>query len=170
LYGTGANPPQSFDGGTVYSFSSSSGLTRIHAFEGEINGGFPPTIDPGPQVFAGLTRAGDGYLYGITESGLLFRHLPGSGPGVEELATVPGAGLSAWIQSTDGSLYGTTVTSGETGMLHRRDPAGTVTALKIFTADDGPPIALVETPDGSLIGTTHDAGPAGGGTLFRFTP
>ena len=82
----------------------------------------------------------------------------------------------ALLAASDGALYGTTYTGGDSGVgivfsgaLFRIDGAGAFTLLHSFTGLDGarPMAGLIEASDGFFYGTTWGGGPAGVGTVYR---
>jgi uncharacterized repeat protein (TIGR03803 family) len=90
----------------------------------------------------------------------------------------------ALVQYTDGSLYGTTFSGGDTincsppygcGSIFKITMSGALTTLHNFEGKDGvqPQAGLVLASDGNFYGTTSLAGGVNGGgigTIFRMTP
>jgi uncharacterized repeat protein (TIGR03803 family) len=146
----------------------SQGISPLYSFTGLKDGGNPE---------AGLIQAGDGNLYGTTESGgsngfgTVFQistggllnplHLFTNGDGA-----YPYAGL---IQASDGNLYGTTQGGGTDngGTFFRISTNGAFAALYSFNGANGysPVASLVQAGDGSLYGTTQYGGAYGNGTV-----
>lgn len=162
--------------GTVFKITLTGKLTVLHTFHpGE-----------GGESFATVVQATDGNFYGTTEiggeydSGTVFRVTPS---GVfttlydfcaQELC-VDGAGpRGPLMQASDGNLYGTTSSGGESpseGTVFRITPRGALTVLHSFTISDGsnPYDGLVEGTDGKLYGTTPQGGNVNDGTAFSIT-
>ena len=88
--------------------------------------------------------------------------------------------LAALVQGTDGNLYGTASTGGDTtgGAVFEIMPTGTLTSLYSFCALPGcgdgsfSTSALVVGMDGNFYGTTDKGGAYStiGGTVFKMTP
>ena len=84
------------------------------------------------------------------------------------------------VQGTDGNLYGTTSTGGNTscnppkgcGTVFKVAPTGTLTTLYDFDLTHGkyPFAGLVLGTDGNFYGTTTNGGVNNEGTVFRMTP
>jgi uncharacterized repeat protein (TIGR03803 family) len=101
-----------------------------------------------------------------------------------------GRSPSTLIQTTNGDLYGTTVTggsnknvlcsdavpSGGCGTIFKLTPKGTLTTVYNFCSmpncADGaiPAAALIQATNGDLYGTTERGGTGNGGTVFKITP
>ena len=84
---------------------------------------------------------------------------------------------SGIIQTSDGSLYGTTsglFSRGSFGSVFKIDPAGGLTTLHRFSGNDGyNPGPLTQVSDGKLYGTTEGGPPIGlplKATVFRIDP
>jgi uncharacterized repeat protein (TIGR03803 family) len=144
--------------------------------------------------YAGLIEGFDGRLYGTAgygggqygNGGVFALGKDGSGYTVlYAFGSNPSDGnysLSALVQGSDGTLYGTTTLGGAYAALNQL--GGTVFAIQpdgsgfhvihsfnSFPADGITPYGpLVIGPDGALYGTTPEGGLYGGGTLFRLTP
>jgi uncharacterized repeat protein (TIGR03803 family) len=126
----------------------------------------------GAVPYAQLIQGTDGNLYGATERGgqendknygTVFSVTP---DGVITLlhsfrvsdGAYPDGGL---VQSTDGSLFGTTTRGGMTwGTIFRIPPGGPLTTLYSFGDTDGeyPAASLVEGSDANLYGTSVRGG------------
>jgi uncharacterized repeat protein (TIGR03803 family) len=171
--------------GTVFQITTNGILTTLASFNG--------TNGSAPQ--AGLIRGRDGCFYGTTLNGGTFTNQSGNRPfgtifkmnsngmlnSLYSFSGGPNDGYNpydALLQSTDGSLYGTTWGGGayDMGVIFRVTTTGVLTALYSFHAyfalprDGGQPYAgLVQGADGYFYGTTHGAGAYGGGTFFRFS-
>ena len=111
-----------------------------------------------------MIAPGDGYLYGTTRSGTVFRLRP-DGSGFQTLHTFTYADGSApeaaLVAPGDGFLYGTTFTGGvrDCGVVFRLSPDGTgFTVLHDFNRMDGanPHGTLAAPGDGFLYGTEND--------------
>jgi len=128
----------------------------LHAFD----------LASGAIPWAGLTRGGDGRLYGTTSAGGAYGHgtIFRYDPSTETFAKVhdfDGTGgkepVAELLLAADGALYGTTYYGGAmmSGTLFRYDTgSGTFTSLFSFPYDELPGGKLVEAGDGSLYGTT----------------
>jgi uncharacterized repeat protein (TIGR03803 family) len=169
--------------GTVFKISTSGTLTTLHSFD---------TSD-GAAPNAGLVQATDGNLYGTTAGGGAY----GNGT-VFKISTsgrlttlyafcaqpncadgqAPFAGL---VQGTDGNLYGSTTSGGDTncgvgsapgcGTVFKITLSGKLTTLHMFSGNDGaiPFAGLLQATDRVFYGTTTYLGPSGGGTIFKVT-
>jgi len=84
----------------------------------------------------------------------------------------------ALIQSSDGSLYGTTVAAGanESGTVFKITVDGSLTTLYSFCSEanctDGfaPGTGLIQGSKGDFFGTTSQGGANGAGTVFKISP
>ena len=182
LYGT------TLGGGGAMGLSSSGTVYRLHPATGEVTTLHSFTwMGPGkpinPSPYAGLTQAGDGFLYGTTAYGGAF----GTGsiyrlePVTDEVSTVYSFTIgqdgrvpfAALMEARDGFLYGTTEQGGtaNAGTVYRLDPAtGAVTTVHSFpgTAPGGgsPLAGLTQAAAGFLYGATSgQSTPAGGNRL-----
>ena len=186
FYGTTTNGGT--DGnGTIFKITPSGSLATLYRFS---QGG--PT--DGTVPYAGLVQATNRYLYGTTwigginGEGAVFKISPSG-----TLTTLyafcsqsacadgshPSAGL---VQSTNGTLYGTTTGGGASGMgtVFKITPSGALTTIYSFCSQSGCPdgsmpyggLTLASNED--LYGTTNAGGahcaPYGCGTVFRITP
>jgi uncharacterized repeat protein (TIGR03803 family) len=174
-----------FGAGTVFQMApDGSGFNVLYTFAGGADGGL---------VLAGLIQGSDGMLYGTTAVGGGFQTCAASGCGTiftigtdgsgyailhsfTGTATDGGIPVGGLIQTSDGTLYGTTSGSGANG-------AGTIfqiatdgsgfTLLHSFEPGSGdganPRSGLFQGNDGFLYGTTLGGG-VEGGTIFRIAP
>lgn len=78
------------------------------------------------------------------------------------------------LETTDGSLHGTTVLggSGDVGVVFRVLPGRSIVTRDLADATTGknPYAGLVQTDDGTLYGTTRVGGANGSGTFFTIAP
>jgi uncharacterized repeat protein (TIGR03803 family) len=139
---------------------------------------------------AGLVQASNGDFYGTTNvggtanSGTIFRITP---EGV--LTTIysfcarsgcaDGANPSAApVQGSNGELYGTTQSGGDTGSgtIFELTPSGTLTTLHSFCSQPGcedgqvPATGLIQATNGLFYGTTDGFEFTEPGTVFELTP
>jgi uncharacterized repeat protein (TIGR03803 family) len=188
LYGTtyygGAN-----NAGTVFKLTLGGTLTTLYSFcsqSGCTDGNNPWGLIQGTDGnFYGTTAFGGnspscfptacGTVFKITLSGKLTTlHSFCSPSGCAE-GGLPYSGL---VQATNGSLYGTTSSGGNTGngAVYKITPSGTLTTLYNFCSQsnciDGRISlgSLVQASDGNLYDTTTINGPNGFGTVFKMTP
>jgi uncharacterized repeat protein (TIGR03803 family) len=168
--------------GTVFKITPSGTLTTLYSLcslancaDGEYAGGM---VQASNGNLYGITYAGGtdggGTVFKITPSGTLttlysFCSLANCTDGQN-----PEAGL---VQTTNGSLYGTTLNGGAYGggTIYKITPSGTFTTLYSFCSlancADGQNLysGLVQATDGDLYGTTHGGGAYGSGTIFAIT-
>jgi uncharacterized repeat protein (TIGR03803 family) len=175
LYGVTGGGGGGNNAGVVFKLDSVGQETVLHAFSGELDGGFPE---------AGLLRDSAGNLYGTTTvgggagiGGTVFK-LDSAGNFTTLYAFSGGADggdpSSVLIQDNAGNLYGTTRQGGiffdecasGCGVVFKLDPTGKESVLYSFCsvvvsglcADGANPFAgVVEDESGNLYGTT--AGP-----------
>jgi uncharacterized repeat protein (TIGR03803 family) len=160
--------------GTVFSVSSSGGLTNLWSFTGGMDGGEPS---------AGLALGIDGNFYGTTVSGgangwgTVFKITPAG-----TLTTLaqfnfatnganPVAGL---VQGSDDNFYGTTLNGGAArlGTVFQITPSGTLTTLFNFEGvpnGSNPGVGLVQGSDSNFYGSTRDGGTFDAGMAFKIT-
>ncbi|HXM41403.1 MAG TPA: choice-of-anchor tandem repeat GloVer-containing protein, partial [Bryobacteraceae bacterium] len=163
---------------TVFKITPEGALTTLHTFDGT-DGSVPwGLVQAASGDFYGTTYLGGAYgqgtVFKVTPSGALttlysFCAQSGCPDGAG-----PYGGLA---QSTDGALYGTTVTGGSNhvGTFFKVTTNGTLTTLYSFCSGacaDGyyPYSGLVLASDGDFYGTTQRGGPDGYGTAFKITP
>ena len=160
--------------GTVFKIDATGNLTTLHSFSGFPNDGANP--------IAGLIQGSDGNFYGTTAlggmfyQGTLFRITPAgavtivrSFSGLLGDGSVPMGGL---VQTSDGSLFGTTALGGAHSMgTVFRTALGIVVTLHSFSGspDEGanPTAKLVRGSDGNFYGTTVRGGTQNRGTVFK---
>jgi uncharacterized repeat protein (TIGR03803 family) len=139
---------------------------------------FGVATNDGQRPLAALIEGGDGYLYGVTETGGQFGFgtvfkLDKGGSNFAVLLSFAGTNgaypEARLLEGSDGSLYGTTSGGGpgtnDYGVLFRLNKNGeNFELLKFFAGTDGanPVSGLIEGADGGLYGTTL----FGGGTNF----
>lgn len=189
LYGTTVQGGRQ-NQGTMFRISPTSPypLTLLYSFCSQTNctdGSFP---------YAGVMQHTNGNFYGTTRSGgndglgTIFQYTPGKSGSVGALAKVydffetegmsPYAGL---VETTSGSLYGTTSTGG----THNGQLNGNGTIFEFTPSDRNLTIAHVFAPqstegaypfgtlvvyNGNIYGTTQNGGTHGYGTVFELLP
>jgi uncharacterized repeat protein (TIGR03803 family) len=196
FYGTTASGGQ-FNRGTVFTVTLSGEETVLYSFAGGTNDGAYPQ---------GLIQGSDGGFYGTTNDGgkgVCPRTQPAGGTAGNESAcgTVfrvtaegeeqvlyfftgeadggePNGGL---VQDSNGNLYGTTASGGNTsedcgavgcGVVFQLTLTGTESVLHAFaasTSDGALPTSLMLGIDGNLYGTTQLGGRSSDGTVFQVT-
>jgi uncharacterized repeat protein (TIGR03803 family) len=151
LYGL-CNSGGPLRGGVVYALNTDgSNFAVLREFDA--------TAEGSPQDR--LIEGSDGFLYGATRSGVVFRLRPDSSA-YEALADLPrGANESfALLEAHDGTLYGTTsYTTGGGGLVYRMaKDGGGLNVIHEFKGDlRGGAVALgalAAAPDGRLFGVT----------------
>ena len=197
FYGTteyaGANCLAYYDycGGTIFKITPSGTFTTLYSFCSQAG------CADGSQPTAGLVQATDGNFYGTTYAGgvqanycaqgTVFKVTPtGAFTTLYNFGQQPGCSdgsrpLGALIQGTDGNLYGTTVSGGNSyhyGTVFKITTAGTLTTLKVLQFPQQPFAGLVQGADGKFYATTHYGGGGGYcgqpshvgcGTVFKIT-
>lgn len=179
--------------GTVFKVTPSGVLTVLHSFhDGSVaNDGINPE--------SGLVEGSDGNFYGTTENGgsagfgTVFKMTPGGQVtilhsfGDGSVVNDGQCPMSALVQTSDGSFYGTTSYGGSTVDLTKPAKSGSGTVFKITPSgaeiilhsfgdgsvtNDGlePQASLIQASDGNFYGTTEWGGKAGEGAAFRMTP
>lgn len=164
----------SANAGAVVQVRRDGTIAVLYAFTGGADGAYP---------YAGLTQAADGSYYGTTAQG------GDSNAGTVFQITSAGAFTriysftggddggypsGALIQTSDGSLYGTTSGGGSlgAGTVFRLAADGTFTTVYAFTgASEGgyPAAGVVQAGDGNLYGTTTQGGDGSNGTVYQLT-
>jgi uncharacterized repeat protein (TIGR03803 family) len=175
LYGTTLNGGASRFG-TVFQITTAGSFTVAHEFGGGSDGRYPDEL-------ATLVQGSDGDLWGTTGWGGTFNKgtiFKTTLTGAEAVVLSFGEGNegqspnSALVQSSDGSLFGTTYTGGsddcQCGTVFKLTPAGTFTSLLNLSHPYG---ALTRATDANLYGTTWPADSSPqfpGGVAFQMTP
>jgi uncharacterized repeat protein (TIGR03803 family) len=171
-----------YNAGTVFKISPTGGLTNLHSFTGESDGGYPE---------AGLVQGSDGYFYGTTSqngtdnSGTVFK-IATNGVLTSLHSFNLNDGFSPYgdlVPGSDGNFYGTTYEGGAfqtgyrlgPGTVFKITPNGVLTSLHSFNGEDGanPYAGLVQGRDGNFYGTTSDVSVDGStygyGTVFKIS-
>jgi uncharacterized repeat protein (TIGR03803 family) len=178
--------------GTVFRIAfDGSGFQVLHNFSATTDNattGLTENAD-GATPLAGLVDGADGFYYGVTSTGGT------AGAGVVFAISSDGGTFTVLhafdvsngsrptaplLLGTDGKLYGTTSTGGQTaagaastfGTMFSIDRAGTgFSRLYNFdtTHGSGPNSRLLELSSGVLVGTAIAGGRCGYGTLFRYS-
>ena len=190
--------------GTVFKITAAGTLTTLYSFCAL---GYPCPDGYGPDT--GLIQGVDGNFYGITGDGGSSNYCVGPNCGTVFKITPQGAlttlysfcsqsgcpdgayPIAALVQSSDGTLYGTTYFGGaNSGCINDENGCGTVfkitldgtlTTLYSFCSQSGctdgayPYAGLVQGTDGNFYGTTAGGGtmdcdPFPCGTVFKITP
>lgn len=143
------------------------------------------TSSNGTMPVAGLIRASDHLLYGITQSGgmhsegAIYQYDPAFDTYIKKFdfeRTISGASpLGSLLQASDGKLYGTCMEGGANnkGVLFRFDPVSNAYEVKVtFDGLNGnsPYGELMQASDGKIYGMTHEGGTSNNGVLFQFDP
>ncbi|MBX7212133.1 MAG: cadherin-like beta sandwich domain-containing protein [Verrucomicrobiaceae bacterium] len=171
--------------GSVFKITPSGTFTTLALFTGTAG------AYPGSSPQTRLMLAGDGNLYGTTNSsgtggssGTIFRVNVAAGT-VTSLASFTGTAgavpgntpATNLLLGSDGKLYGTTNSggAGNFGTIYSITTGGVFTSLASFTGTTGaalgttPSSNVVEGADGSLYGTTTTGGTSSVGTAYRCT-
>ncbi|HEY3676060.1 MAG TPA: choice-of-anchor tandem repeat GloVer-containing protein [Candidatus Tumulicola sp.] len=177
LYGT-TNGGGAYNGGTVFSLTTSGEEAVLHSFGEGTDGKAPDSSNVTPL---GGALYGTTYQGGKYGKGIVFKMLPSgemktlySFGGKIDDGSYPESGVIAYR----GSLYGTTQTGGASdyGTIFRVTLEGKETTLFSFDGGDGrSPWGRLLAEGSNLYGTTFTGGPdlgtyLQGGTAFRFTP
>jgi uncharacterized repeat protein (TIGR03803 family) len=186
FYGTtlysGANK-----GGTAFDITSGGAMTTVYNFCSQLNcadGGNPYVglILATNGNFYGTDTAGGAHRYGtvfeLTPAGTLTTLYNFCGQ-VNSVGCADGSEpLGGLTQATNGNIYGTTETGGNSdhGTIFELRPGGTLKRLHNFGVSDGcyPVSGLIQASNGNFYGTTGECGvnPPGtaSGTVFEITP
>jgi len=160
--------------GTAYRVTPSGTMTVLYAFaQGSADGKVP---------WAALIQGADGNFYGTTlgggasNQGTVFSLTPSGTETVLYSFTGQADGsqpVSALLQASDGTLYGTSSGGSGAGSVFKITTHGDFTLLHAFVGDsaDGSSAsaALVQGNDGNLYSTTQKGGAFNLGTLFEVT-
>jgi uncharacterized repeat protein (TIGR03803 family) len=169
--------------GTVFQITPSDKLTTLHIFDGSDGAlpGYDGTLIEGLDgnlygtAIDGGTSSYGGTIFKITGAGKFttlyhFCSQPNCSDGASPVESL--------VQASDGNLYGTTVSGGNSvgyGTIFKITPQGVLTTLYDFCSlpncADGfsPQAALIQGTDGNFYGTTTTGGSGGAGTVFRFS-
>ncbi len=172
LYGTSYSGGQ-YNAGTVFELTLSGTETILHSFKGNPDGANPygSLVQLSDNSFYGTTING-----GVNNQGTIFKITPGGTLTVLHSFSAAADGDnpdSGVIQAADGKLYGTTSTSGPSGVgtIYSISTTGTgyhlVHQFSSSTDGAGPIAGVIQATDGKLYGTTSSGGPNGGGTAYR---
>jgi uncharacterized repeat protein (TIGR03803 family) len=180
-------------GGTIFEITAAGKLTTLYNFCSQTN------CTDGATPSAALVLGTDGNFYGTTSQGgtnvnnpdcpsgcgTIFKFTPG-----HELTTLynfcstsscidgykPAAAL---VQGSDGALYGTVTSGGDTsseaGLIFRITPGGQISLVYSFCAQSGCPdgaypyAGLTLGSDGNFYGTASGGGANDFGTAFEFS-
>jgi len=160
LYGTTQNGGFQ-DDGTVFRLTTNCLFTMVTSFN--YQSWYPQ---------AGLILGSDGYIYGVTVSGTVFR-LATNGTMTTVAILTNCNPKAALLQGNDGNYYSTTYSGGNNndGSVFQLKTNGTVTTLYSFDQWDGlrPQAPLVLGSDGNFYGTTSAGGSYNYGTVFKVT-
>jgi uncharacterized repeat protein (TIGR03803 family) len=157
--------------GTIFRISHSGEFEVLFNFD-VVHGAFP---------YAGLIQANDGNFYGVTAgggahfSGVVFRMTPTHQVTVLHDFTGGADGAEAYgglVQATDGNLYGTTSSGGDSGwgvLFRINTTTGQFSILHSFDlSSGGDPQGLIQHTNGFLYGDTYSGGAGFRGVFFRF--
>ena len=163
--------------GVVFRLTSNGTETLLHSFP--VNSG----IQFQGRASAGLLRASDGNLYGVTVSGgtsnegVVYRLTPdGDQSIVYSFSGSPDGTnpIGPLVHDGTGNLYGVTNHGGtsNTGTIFKVTTSGVETVLHSFTGVDGafPLCGLTVGSDGNFYGAVFEGGSTGHGTIYKITP
>lgn len=154
---------------SIFKVSTSRVFAEIFKFD----------LTDGCCIGQGITLASDGNFYGVapaggaTGNGLLFKVSPtGSFADLYDFTGGTDGGLpfAPPIEASDGSLYGTTITSaGGASTVYKYMPSsGSFSTIYQFSSGNvGAP--LIQASDGFLYGTTGNGGWRNCGTIFKIS-
>ena len=179
-----AVPPIQGADGNLYGVANSGTVYSIAL----ANGSFTPLSQAPPTVYAPLFLASDGNLYGTSayggdfNSGTVFRVTPPGGA-IKVMHSFNGTDGynpdSPVVQGSDGSLYGTTLTTNSgsaPGVIYKMSLSGKLLIVHNFGQftsgwinPDGasPQAGLLAASDGNLYGVTSTGGANGFGTIYQ---
>lgn len=167
--------------GSLYQISAAGAESVIYSFP-LVDG-----VDDFPML-SGVIQGSDGLLYGadyefVVGSGYRYVIYGITTSGLRALTVDIGADLSRQthlVQTSDGSLYGTTNGGGAHGMgtvFKAKPDVGTIYSFGGISSDASAPASpMIQGSDGNLYGATATGGrpsatcPHGCGTVFRVTP
>ncbi len=187
FYGTTRDTNDGTDNGVVYKVTPTGKFTTIYKFDG-VSGGNPndPLVLGTDGNFYGTTTLGGKNIQNCSPNspscGTVFKITPGGKVTfLYKFDQTHGAGpLGSLVQSSDGSLYGTTSAGGDAngdGVIFKMTPSGKLSwTYPLNGSVDGkqPTAGLVQVTDGkgntiALYGATTAGGSKGFGTLFKIT-
>ncbi len=190
LYGTALNAGANGQGGTVYKITPSGSLTTLYSFCAQ------PGCTDGGGMWAGLTQATNGNLYGTTagwgangQGGTIFKiTLSGTMTVLysfcsQSACTDGGEPFAPPVEGVDGNFYGTTIAGGANpngscdingqngcGTIYKITPGGTFTTLHTFCSNGDCTDGIY--PWGALVRANDGnfyGGAAGGGVYGQGT-
>jgi len=141
--------------GTVYKLAEDGGSYQVlHRFDNSQNDRMP---------VATLLQASDGWLYGMTTEGVIFK-MNTNGGGYTVLTNAIEGTLSGLLEGHDGGIYGTTL---ESVFKVNKDGSG-YTTLHAFNGVDGSNTVgrLIQSTNDFLYGVAREGG-SGFGSIFR---
>ncbi len=170
FYGTTASGTAGTNDGTIFKFSTNSGLTTLAAFNGT----------DGEAPYAGLTQGTNGLFYGTTTTGGFDGYgivysvtTNGNLSTVEEFeppSPSPANPYGSLAYGSDGFLYGTTDGGGSNhdGTIFKVVGGGSTNVVN-FNGTNGtsPDGRLLLANDGNLYGMANLGGSANDGTIFE---
>jgi uncharacterized repeat protein (TIGR03803 family) len=169
--------------GTIFRMDSAGNVTTLYSFAG--------SDGSGPE--GALLQASDGNFYGTTAlggtgptsggDGTIFKMTPaGSLMTIYSFALTDGENpLTALVEGSDGSFYGTTWAGGlgynnvtgttGNGTLFKITPSGTLTTLHFFLGEPldpaNPQATLKRSSDGNFYGVSETGGMNNVGTIYK---